>query len=136
MQITISAELVAWYAAIVATGSLAIGGINAWRDSRRLKVTARPNMRDLDSEQEVILIEVSNVGRRAVSLQTLPFFKLKSRSGGLVVKGDWQPKHRLLEGESAWMRANQDSLQVTISELSCIVVRDETGAEWTGKITV
>lgn len=139
MNITISGDAVAWYGAIVATASVFVGGYAVWRDRAKLKVKARPGMKLTESfgaysaDATYIVIEVANVGRRAIHLQQLPFFKLKGKkTEGLMVKGPWQPKEHLEEGQSATMLCKQDG--VDLGQTACVVVKDATGREWKGKI--
>jgi hypothetical protein len=130
---------VAWYGAIVATASVLVGGYTAWRDRARLKVTARPGWKLTESfgvfskDSTYVLIEVANVGRRPVHLRELPHFKLKGqKTGGIVVKGPWQPKDCLDEGESATMLCKQDGLD--LAQVTCVVVNDATGRAWAGPV--
>jgi hypothetical protein len=139
MNITISGDAVAWYGAIVATLSVFVGGYAVWRDRAKLKVTARPGMKlsesvgDYSADTTYIVIEVANVGRRAIHLRQLPFFKLKGKkTEGLIVKGPWQPKEHLEEGQSASMLCKQDNMD--LSMISRVVVKDATGRKWKGKI--
>lgn len=139
MNITVSGDAVAWYGAIVATTSVLVGGYAVWRDRAKLKVTASPGMKitessgDYSKDSTYVLIEVANVGRRGIHLRQLPFFKIKGKkTGGLLVKGRWQPKENLGEGESATMPCIQDGLDLT--QITCVVVNDAAGRAWTGRI--
>jgi len=138
LNITISGDAVAWYAAIVATASAFVGGYAVWRDRTRLKVRVRlgwklaePYM-DYSTEETYIIIEVANVGRRPVQLNLLPFFKLRGQDKGLVVKGPWLPKDCLQEGESAKMLCKQDA--VDLAKVTHVVVNDLTGRAWKARI--
>lgn len=133
----IPTNLVAWYGAVVATIGLLLTAYSQWRDSRRLQVIAKADMKiaggDYDPARTYVIIEVANVGRRPITLRTLPYFVQKKRgSNSLMVKGPWRPKDRLEEGESASMVAFQEGLPLT--EIKHVVVRDETGRKWKGKI--
>jgi hypothetical protein len=69
-QITISADTVAWYGAIVATASVIFSGINLWRDRPRIKILYRKsyihNAPIYDSNEPYLNIEVINIGRRTI----------------------------------------------------------------------
>lgn len=140
MNITISGDVVAWYGAIVATASAVFVAYAILRDRVKVKVSARPNMRLItvggpqDDDETYIVIEVSNVGRRPVHLQRLPYFTLKGEEGGLVVKGDWAPAATIEEGRSASLFARQGSFTVGLDKLKGVCVRDETGRVWKGKV--
>jgi len=47
-SITITAEMVAWYAAVVSTIGLIFTGLAAWRDRARLSISISSNMRVLN----------------------------------------------------------------------------------------
>lgn len=140
MTITITAGAVAWYGAIVATGSVLVAVYLAWRDRARLKVVADANMRirtvggPHDDDETYIVIDVANVGRRAVHLQQLPWFTVKGKKGGLAVKGDWGPSSTVEEGRSVKLLTPQSSLPVGLDRLKRVCVKDETGKVWKGKI--
>jgi hypothetical protein len=131
MQNQVPTNLVAWYGAIVATGSLLIHFLNFRRDRAKLKVTATANMHG-DERGPVILIEVANVGRRPVTLKTLPYFTVRGTKAGMIIGGDWQPKASLSEGERAAIIAVQKNLD--LNALKSIVVTDETGRVWRSKV--
>lgn len=81
------------------------------------------------------MIEVANVGRRPLHLQTLPWFTVEGQEKPVyMVKGPWQPTDRLAEGESATMLCNQDTLDIELDRLESVVVRDVTNREWKGKV--
>ena len=138
-NITITADAVAWYAAIVATLGSLVTGYAVWRDRARVKVLARPNMKiteswgDYSKGRTYIFIEVANVGRRPVHLQGLPWFTVKGQKKPVyAVKSRWEPKDLLDEGENATMLCDQESLKVDLSTLDKIIVRDATGRKWKG----
>jgi len=139
MNITITGDAVAWYGAIVATASAFVGGYAIWRDRAKLTISARPDMKISESignyskDATYIVIEVANVGRRAIHLRQLPFLKLKGKkTAGLVVKGPWQPRDHLEEGESATMLCKQEGMDLT--QVTCVVVKYATGKAWKGRI--
>lgn len=139
LSAAISVDVVAWYGAIVATASAMLSGYVVWRDRVRLKVVATPNMRlteacgNFSTDEDVILIEAANVGRRSITLETTWFELRKSKSPrALFVKSQWRPSSKLAEGEKATKLCKQRDLD--LSTLSCVVVKDATGRKWRGKI--
>ena len=138
-SLTISASTVAWYAAIVATIS-AIGiGYGVWRDRACLRIEAKPNRKlsqpllNYPTDRTYIFIEVANTGRRPISLNGWPYFLLKDkRTECKLVIGDWYPKDRLNEGESATMLCFQDCID--LANVRAIAVKDSTGRVWVGKL--
>lgn len=139
MEITVTANVVAWYAAIVATAGALIQGYNVWRNRTRLRVSARPNMKLVDSggpysaDDTYIIIDVANIGRRPVRLRKLPWFTVKG-DDSFVVKGNWEPSAKLTEGESASMLCRQDSLDVELCDLQKVFVKDVVGRKWKGDL--
>jgi hypothetical protein len=87
---------------------------------------------EFDPDQTYIIIEVANVGRRPITLRSLPYFQLRNGPQGLMIKGPWRPKERLDEGESATMFGRQADFP--FDDVRGVIVRDETGREWKGKI--
>lgn len=71
MESWIPTNAVAWYGAIIATGSLILGYLNFRRDRPRLSVTANTNMFSPAWEGPMIVIQVANIGRRTVHLAAL-----------------------------------------------------------------
>ncbi len=70
-----------------------------------------------------------------MQLRAFPWFTIKGQKKPVyIVKGPWQPKDILNEGQSASMLCNQETLDVPLSALERIVVRDATGREWKGRI--
>jgi hypothetical protein len=142
ISITISAEAVAWYGAIVATTGAIVAGYNIWRDRTNLRVSAKANIKIADSfdnysaDKTYILIEVANTGRRPIHLRTLPYFRIKSeKTSGYVVKGQWRPKDNLNEGESAWMLCFQQD-GFNLNTIRDIVVKDALDRKWHGKLVI
>jgi hypothetical protein len=68
--VTITADVVAWYAAVVATGAFWVNAYSAWRDRARLVVSARsgyrvsPGPHPYSPDATYISITVANPGRR------------------------------------------------------------------------
>ena len=127
---------VAWYGALIATVSLVLGILNYRRDRVKLKVYAETNMRFGDSDENLawVVVKVANVGRRPVHLATLPYLEIKGQTSGYVLKGEWQPTFVLQEGQSAWLRGKQSGIGADIDRICHVVVKDETGKRWKGKI--
>lgn len=108
-----------------------------WRDSRRLKVVAKADMRimggDYDEDKIYVMIEVVNVGRRPITLNPMPYFEPNERGAeSYIFKSRWEPRDRLEEGESTTMIGFQDGLP--LDKIRRLVVRDVAGRKWHGKI--
>jgi hypothetical protein len=134
--ITISAEVVAWYGAIVSTLTAGVSTWSVWRDKPSLRVTAQPNMMitgqigPYTPEKTYIIIDVANTGRHPIVLDAA-FLKVNRGKPYAFVKGDWIPKANLSEGESAKMFCIQKDDY--LDSITHIIVRDATGRKWTAK---
>ncbi len=87
MTLTITANVVAWYAALVGTGSLAVSFYNAWRDRAHLRVTASagyrvpPGSHPYDPKKLYISVVVANRGRRPTTVEKV-WLTTKGVTGG------------------------------------------------------
>jgi hypothetical protein len=123
---------VAWYGAIVATGSLLLGYLNYRRERTVLRVTADTNMLSTAWDGPMIVIRVANIGRRTVHLAGLPYLTAKGMKGGYVIEGEWNPSNKVDEGQSAVFLCEQTGLD--LGSLRRVVVKDEAGRLWKGRI--
>jgi hypothetical protein len=77
LTITITAETVAWYGAIVATLALGATLVNLWLDRERIRVEARVGWKMIGgpykSDKRYIVITVSNWGRRPRTIDRVGF---------------------------------------------------------------
>ena len=146
-EITISANAVAWYGAIVGTLGILIAMLSAAtsivavrRDRVKLKLTVQPNMitaspvLGINTTGPFIIITAANVGRRPIHLTAFPWFSQHGTTQSLLIKGDWQPSSELAENKSATFLAIQDKLD--LSKLKAIHVKDETGRLWSQKVAI
>lgn len=139
MEITISATMVAWYGAIVATLSLVVSGYVAIRDRVRVRVEARPNFRvmgaqsEYDPEKNYICVTVANIGRRPVTIGSVALIR-KGETGRYLLLSDSvrEGARELSEGESTTYIAEQDELDHR--NVSGVVAYDQSGRQWKGKL--
>jgi len=133
VSIEISASMVAWYAAIVATASIIINGLIAWRDRARIVVTGRPGMKihPGDPNKTFILIIVANHGRRPKTIDKVGF---KLRSGKHIMAADSHIKgpQELTEGRSFTWMMDQD--KVDLGNIDYVWAYDQTGKELKGEL--
>lgn len=76
INIEISASSVAWYGAILATGSLIVSILNSLKDRRKIKVKISNGFLipdPWDGEAKKIFIEAQNHGKRPVNLSNVGF---------------------------------------------------------------
>ena len=103
IKIEISANIIAWYGAILATGSLSIAILNYLRDRRVVKIKISdgwliPN--PWGGEDKKIFIEAQNHGKRPVTLISTGFILSNGSSIVLPVPKNIQFPYKLNEGES------------------------------------
>src|SRR5579884_1625798 len=98
ISITISAEAVAWYGAVVSAIGFLLSGYIALRDRPRLSISIDPNMRvknvpSYDPRKTYINITVRNRGRRPVKIQTVYLKLLGAKAAELMLVGDSLLQH-------------------------------------------
>jgi len=139
-SVTITAEAVAWYAAIVATAALAVQTVNLWRDRPRIRVSANLGQRvtpggPYQPDTDYIVITVANSGRRPRTIEKVGFTqRLPGKSQPIIALGDsalWGPRE-LAEGRSAMWLIVQDD--VTADEIEEVWAYDQTGKKYSGKV--
>jgi hypothetical protein len=74
----IPASAVAWYAAVVATGSAIVSAYNIFRDRARLQIRVSPNMKVIPpdtryGDKAYIQVTVTNAGRRPIYVTGVGF---------------------------------------------------------------
>jgi hypothetical protein len=140
VNIIISADVVAWYAAIVGTGSLAVSALNAWRDRPRIKVSADAGNKvhgasAYSPDKLYISVTVANRGRRPVTISKV-WFDTKThnpeRGPHLLLSDSFLPAFReVAEGKATHYL--MDQTDIDLNDLGRVVVADLTGRTWSGK---
>ncbi len=139
ITIEITANIVAWYAAVVATMAVLISDWTAWRDRARVIVTGIGPYRvtiggPYDPTKEYIVITVANHGRRP---KTVKMAGVKFRSGKSkhLVAADSVSKgpQELTEGRSFdyYMKIEGD---LSLENVKYVWAYDQTGREFRGKL--
>lgn len=136
-DVTITASAVAWYAALVSTGSLILGILLALRDRPRIRLTARTNWisvgeSDYDPDQRYICITVANRGRRPVTIHGVG---LESKGNG----PDYLASDSMRLGPREVGEGKAESWFMTQSGLDLETIRgavavDQTGRRWRTKL--
>ena len=139
MNISVSAEAVAWYGAIVGTGSLAVSALNAWRDRAWIKISAGAgynvkNAPGYSPDKLYISVTVANRGRRPVTISKVWFDTTAPNQGPHLLLSDsfLQGAREVAEGKSTIYLMDQTGLD--LSTLKRVVVADATGRTWKGKL--
>jgi len=137
-KIEITADTVAWYAAIVATISVFFSGLNIWRDRPRIKISLKKNMKiypaDIGEEdKEFLVIDIANVGRRPITITHVGFEETGEDAGAILVADSVKHGSReIQEGKSTSYLVNQS--QMKLERLKNIIVFDATGKKYRRKV--
>ncbi len=139
ITIEISASMVAWYGAIVATLAVIISGWIAWRDRARIVVTSMGPYRvtpggPYDPTKDYIAITVANHGRRP---KTVNLVGVKLRSGkskhigasDALIKGPQE----LTEGRSFHYYMKEEG-DLSLENVKYVWANDQTGKQFRGKL--
>jgi hypothetical protein len=137
MNITITAEVVGWYGAIVGTGSLVVSGLNAWRDRARIVVTARPGYRVQNApgyspDKLYVAVTVANRGRRPVTISHVWVEKADSTQQKMLLDDSLLHGPReITEGKAAQYLMDQTGLDLTT--IKRVYAGDMAGRNWSAK---
>ncbi len=147
IRLEITAEAVAWYAAIVATFSVLVaaasGVVAAYsllRDRAKLRVELKPNMKVFPAEPEYdknkvyIMVRVVNAGRRPATV-THVWLEPRQKGAASMVFADCVKRgsQELTEGKSATYLAEQDAVDLQMFRYFCVC--DSTGRTYRKRIT-
>ena len=142
-KIEISAGVVAWYGAIVATLSAFILFLNYLRDRGRIKVKLSQGFLAYGSnlgKDVQLFIEAINVGRRPVTLTSVGF-SLKNGKQLVIIKPEpINFPYELQEGKSiqVWVDKNDifQSVPREKTKITCAWYRDATGKIYKTKFRI
>jgi hypothetical protein len=136
--LTITADVVAWYAAIVATISVAVNAYGAWRDRSHLVVTARSGYRvtagahGYSPEKLYISVTVANRGRRPATVSHV-WLDVKGMEEKILLNDSLLHGSReLKEGAATTYALDQSSVQ--LENVNYVYAGDQTGRKWRGRL--
>jgi hypothetical protein len=128
--LTITATVVAWYAAIVSTIGLVIQGMNYLRDRVRIKISYAKNMKEAGrySDPDIIftIVKVVNAGRRPVTITHIGEQHLTSTGAFLSDTNPTGPC-QLTEGQHMIAKVNQR--HIDFDNVRYFFAIDATGRE-------
>jgi hypothetical protein len=139
VEVTISANVVAWYAAIVSTVALGINAFTAWRDRPRVQVTARAGYKvfggpsPYSRDKIYVLVTVANRGRRPVTI-TKVYLSRKSERKGAIILADSLLRGATELGEGKAADYAIDQAQIDPADVRCVAAQDATGRVWKGRL--
>jgi len=140
IRLEITAEAVAWYAAIVATASAIVSAYNVMRDRAKLRIEVKPNMKvfparpEYDPDKTYIIVRVVNAGRRTATL-THVWFEPKKKGAQNILLPDCLNRgpQELSEGKWAIYALEQEAIDLRRFRRIC--VSDSTGRTYCKKIS-
>ena len=138
VTVEITAEVVAWYAAIVATIAALVSLLNAWRDRARIQVSvnSRMSMFPEDPGEEgksYTLITVSNRGRRPLTV-THVWFEIQKETNPRLLVADSLKKgpQEVTEGKAVQYIVQETDVDLCACKYVC--VSDATGRTFRRKV--
>jgi len=141
ITISVSADAVAWYAAIVSTGLLIIEFLRFWRERVNLVLKCKANCRlygtattwPYRADKDYIIITVINKGKRPVTIQNVGYVpKNKKDKSGILHDSLARGSRELTEGKSTDYLLQQDLVDLT--KVKYFVAYDLTGRMYKGKL--
>jgi hypothetical protein len=133
ISIHISANAVAWYAAIVSTVGLAISLYTVWKDRPRIAATITPNVRlanmppPYDPNKKYISVTVRNRGRRPTKIATVYLKLYRTRGYFLLSDSLYSHVNRVLTEENPRTNFLVDQNLVDPNGVEYAIVNDEAG---------
>lgn len=139
ITISISADVVAWYAALVSTGMFFFEFLKYRRERVHVALECKLNYRIYGAGSQYaegknyIIIKVINRGIRPVTITTVGFItKNKEEGNGILSDSVRSGSRELTEGKSTDYLMEQDS--VVLDKIKYFVAYDMTGREFKGKL--
>lgn len=133
ISIQISANTVAWYGAIVATGSLLASVYNSWKDRARIKIKYQKGMRIIGSpaysdKKTYFVITIINLGRRPIAIGNVGIRLFKG--GSLISADSLNNSNQILTEEKPETQIMIDQSEIDFSNVHFIDVYDRAGREY------
>lgn len=141
LSINISANAVAWYAAIVSTVGVIVATLNFLSDRRRVKVTAQHGfLTGVGDDSTKVMLTVANIGKRPVTASSVGFAIKGSGDVILTATPNLVLPKTLKEGTSGQTWINHDELMRVlkrekkgVEDIEYVWCRDSTGKTYKGK---
>lgn len=135
--LTITAGVVAWYAATLSTMTTAVQIAHFLRDRVRVKVTVQQNMETFgDPAHEgmtLTIVTVTNEGRRPVTIRGIGLMQLRRDKGGVFPDTAPQMSCELTEGKFATAFVDQTQLPL-LEDIAYFQAWDATGRTYRANI--
>ncbi|PIV22907.1 MAG: hypothetical protein COS40_05060 [Deltaproteobacteria bacterium CG03_land_8_20_14_0_80_45_14] len=138
INISISAEAVAWYAAIVSTLALIITFLKYWSERINVVVKCKSNWRVIGGgsiyapNKDYVVVTVINKGKRPVTIQNVGFVSKNKKDEKGILSDSLLGPRELKEGKSTDYLIEQDL--VDLKKIKYFVAYDLTGRAYKGKL--
>ncbi len=135
LKIEISANIVGWYGAIVASLSVVFSAYQVWRDSSRIKIYLETGLHFHNApplyEEGVNYVGVSviNKGRRPIKITHATFLILGEENRLLLTDSFSNHRVQVLTEENPKTQFFAKEELVDIDKIWCIVITDGTGKD-------
>ena len=127
-------DIVAFWGAITGTASIVVAYFTYKRDTIKIKVDVKKGWRvmhspDYDPEEDQVIIDVSNKGRRTVTITTVGYLFLKKEGGVVLSDSIIFGSRELSEGKNTHYLISQKKIE-DFSEINYFAVYDAVGNEY------
>jgi len=134
ISIQISADNVAWYGAIVATGALLVSTYNIWQDRARIRIKYQKGMRMINSappysdDKDYFIITIINKGRRPVAIGNVAVRLFNGKA--FIAADSLNNANRILTEEKPVTQIMIDQNELDFSKTYYIEAYDKTGRRY------
>ena len=132
MDIQISGDVLAWYAAITATASIAVSVVPLWHDRPRPIASAARDMilvgHGNDGTTKHVTITIANRGRRPISISQVALHDRRDQHVILLTDLIHGGPREVPEGKSTTLTCQQD--QLNLDDIDLLLVTDAAGRRW------
>lgn len=139
ITINISSSIVAWYAAVIATGALVFQIITVLRDRKRVNVSVSFNNRIVGDNlinpykenTDYMEIKVVNNGKRPVVITSIGAEFLK---GGGLLPTDFLKKGATILKEGEFVKSFVEQKLIDLQTIKCFSATDSTGKKYKSNV--
>jgi hypothetical protein len=136
LKIEISANVVAWYAAIISTTGLIINIYKAYQDRARVKIKYEPDMyiygdalklTGYKPDTKYLSISVINEGRRPIRIEKATLKIIGKKGYFILVDSFSERRNKVITEESPTTTFFAEQSQIDMENVYCVLVEDGTG---------
>jgi len=132
-------DVVAFWGAITGTASIVVAYFTYRRDAVKIKVDVKKGWRvmhspDYDPNEDQVIIDVSNKGRRPVTITSVGYVFLKREGGVILSDSILFGSRELAEGKNTHYLMTQSKVE-DFSEINYFAVYDAVGNDYKKYVT-